>query len=43
MNIRFRESFIKDLRSIKDLSLLGRVKRTIEAVEQARSLEGRYR
>ncbi len=38
MNIRFRESFRKDLRKIKDKDLLTRVRTIIEAVEQASSL-----
>jgi mRNA interferase RelE/StbE len=34
----FRQSFTKDLAGIKDQGLLKRVKRTIEAVEKATSL-----
>lgn len=39
MNTQFKESFIKDLRKIKDKDLLYRVKAIIETVEQAQSLD----
>ncbi|MER3457355.1 MAG: plasmid stabilization protein [Chloroflexota bacterium] len=39
MNVQFKESFIKDLRAIRDSSLRARIKEIIEAVEQARRLE----
>ena len=35
MKAEFRESFLKDLRSIKDKSLLAKVKETILVVESA--------
>ena len=38
MRIAFRRSFEKDLKSLKDASLLRRVKELIEAVEAAHSL-----
>ena len=39
MNVEFRESFLKDLRKIKDRSLLEKVKAVIEGVEAAESLD----
>ena len=39
MNVRFRASFAKDLREVKDKEVLKRVKGIIEQVEQARSLQ----
>ncbi|PKO23416.1 MAG: plasmid stabilization protein [Chloroflexi bacterium HGW-Chloroflexi-1] len=39
METQFRESFTKDLRKIRDKSLLKRVEGIIETVEQARRLE----
>ena len=38
MKVEFRESFVKDLKSVKDKSLLKRAKEVIEAVEEADSL-----
>ena len=38
MNTQFKESFIKDLRKIRDKDLLNRAKAVIETVEQAQSL-----
>jgi mRNA interferase RelE/StbE len=38
VKVEFRDSFVKDLKSIKDKSLLKRVAETVEAVEQADSL-----
>lgn len=38
MKVEFRESFAKDLKGVKDKSLLMRAKEVIEAVEQANSL-----
>ena len=38
MKVEFRESFTKDLKDVKDKSLLKRAKEVIEAVEQANSL-----
>lgn len=38
MRVEFKESFIKDLKSVKDKSLLNRVKIMIEAIERADSL-----
>ena len=38
MNVEFRKSFTKDLKSITDKSLLKRVKETIETVEQSKTL-----
>ena len=35
MKVEFRESFAKDLKSVKDKGLLNRVKEMIEAVEKA--------
>ena len=39
MKVGFRRSFTKDLASVKDKSLLKRVKAIIEAVEKAESLD----
>lgn len=39
MTTQFRESFTKDLRKIRDKSLLKRVEAVIKAVEQARKPE----
>ena len=33
MKVEFRESFLKDLRSIKDKNLLAKVRETIESLE----------
>jgi len=38
MNVEFRKSFIKDLKSISDKNLLRRVKSVIEIVEKSESL-----
>ena len=38
MNVEFRKSFIKDLKSISDQNLLRRVKGVIEIVEKSESL-----
>lgn len=38
MKVEFRESFAKDLKGVKDKSLLKRAKEVIEAVEEADSL-----
>ena len=38
MKVEFRESFAKDLKGVKDKSLLRRAKEVIELVEQADSL-----
>jgi len=38
VKVGFRESFAKDLKGVKDKSLLKRVKETVEAFEKAASL-----
>ena len=38
MKIEFRESFLKDLRSIKDKQLLARIREAIESLESATNL-----
>jgi mRNA interferase RelE/StbE len=38
VKVEFRESFAKDLKGVKDKSLLKRAQETIEAVEKADSL-----
>jgi mRNA interferase RelE/StbE len=38
VNVRFTESFLKDLRAIKDKGLLRRARELIESIEQAQSL-----
>ncbi|MFL6256671.1 MAG: type II toxin-antitoxin system RelE family toxin [Pyrinomonadaceae bacterium] len=38
MKVEFRDSFAKDLKGVKEKSLLGRVREVIEAVEKADSL-----
>ena len=38
MKVEFRESFLKDLRSIKDKNLLAKVRETIESLESATAL-----
>jgi mRNA interferase RelE/StbE len=40
VKIEFRESFAKDLKGVKDKSLLNRAKGLIESVENADSLAG---
>lgn len=39
MNLSFRKSFARDLRKIKDASVLGRVQQVIEEVEAAGQLQ----
>ena len=39
MKVEFRDSFAKDLKSIKDKSLLNRVKEVVENVEKVASLD----
>ena len=39
MNVKFKESFLKDLRAVKVQGLFARVKSVIESVEQAQKLE----
>lgn len=39
MKVEFKESFLKDLRPVKDKNLLSRVKETIENLEKAEKLE----
>ncbi len=38
MNVRFRESFARDLRAVKDKALLGRIRALVENVEKAGTL-----
>ena len=38
MKVEFRESFIKDIRSIKDKKLLAKLRESVEAIESASSL-----
>lgn len=38
MKVEFRESFAKDLKGIKEKSLLSKVREVVEAVEEADSL-----
>lgn len=38
MKVEFRESFVKDLKGLKDRALLQRVKEIIETIERADSL-----
>jgi mRNA interferase RelE/StbE len=38
VNAQFAESFLKDLRTVKDKGLLRRVRELIEGIEQAQSL-----
>jgi mRNA interferase RelE/StbE len=38
LKVRFKESFAKDLRAVKDQALLARIKALIETVEKAGSL-----
>ena len=38
MKVRFKESFARDLRTVKDKVLLGRIRALIENVEKAESL-----
>jgi mRNA interferase RelE/StbE len=39
VNVQFKDSFVKDLRKVKDKAALKRVKEVIEQAEQARSLQ----
>ena len=39
MKVEFNESFLKDLKAVKDKSVLTKVKAAIEAVEQADTLD----
>lgn len=39
MNVQFRASFAKDLRKIKDKTMLKRIRETIEQTEQAQLLQ----
>ncbi len=39
MNVEFSESFLKDLKAVKDKSVLAKVKAAIEASEQADTLD----
>lgn len=38
MNVQFRASFSKDLRSIKNKNLLDRIRETVEYIEKAQKL-----
>jgi mRNA interferase RelE/StbE len=38
VKVEFRESFAKDLKGVKDKSLLNRIKESIETIEKANSL-----
>jgi len=38
LKVRFRASFARDLRALKDQDLLGRIKALIESVENAKTL-----
>ncbi len=38
MNVAFRESFTRDLRSIRDKAVLVRVRQVIETVERSQTL-----
>ena len=39
MKVEFNESFLKDLKAVRDRSVLAKVKTTIEAVEHADSID----
>jgi mRNA interferase RelE/StbE len=39
LNVEFSESFLKDLKAVKDKSVLAKVKAAIEASEQADTLD----
>lgn len=39
MKVEFKESFVKDLKRVRDEALKGRVTATIERVEQAQNLQ----
>lgn len=39
MKVEFRDSFAKDLKSIKDKGLLDRAREVVEAIEKAASLD----
>lgn len=38
MKVRFKESFARDLRTLQDKTLLGRIKALVEDVEKAKGL-----
>lgn len=38
MNVEFKGSFLRDLRDVKDKSLIARIKEIIEGIEQAQKL-----
>ena len=38
MKVQFRESFTRDLRALKDTSVLRRIRKTIENIEEAATL-----
>jgi mRNA interferase RelE/StbE len=38
VNVRFRESFVRDLRGVKDKTVADRVKQLIEDVERSKTL-----
>ncbi len=40
MKVEFRDSFLKDLKSVKDKAILKKVKEIIETVENAHTLSG---
>lgn len=39
MTVEFRASFVRDLKTIRDLDLLARIRAAVEAVEQADRLQ----
>lgn len=39
MNVKYKATFAKDLGSVNDKGLLGRIKRAIEQVEKAQTLQ----
>jgi len=39
VNVQFKDSFVKDLRKVKDKAALKRVKEVIEQAEQARRID----
>ncbi len=39
MNVQFKQSFVRDLRAVRDKDLLRRVQDIIQTVEQANSLD----
>jgi mRNA interferase RelE/StbE len=40
LNVEFKGSFLRDLRDVKDKSLIARIKEIIEGIEQAQKLTG---